>query len=148
MAGDVCAPGEDDPYADYAFEVLLDGSPTAGFTEVSGLEMEMGTVPYREGGVDDHVHQLPGQFDHAALELRRGMTDDAAFWEWLQSVMGGTVTRKPVVLELTDPAGATQVRWRFREAYPTAWRGPDLTSRDGGVAIESIELTYSRFERL
>lgn len=137
----------DDPYANYIFEVWIDGSPAAGFTDVSGLEMEMETVPYREGGVDDHVHRLPGQFDHATLELRRGLTDDETFWTWIQDVMSGRVVRKPIAVKQRDSDGSLGWEWVFREAYPTAWRGPDLTSREDGVAIESVEFTYSRFDR-
>ena len=136
----------DDPHADFTFEVSVDGESVAGFSAVSGLEMEMETVAYREGGVDDHVHRLPGQFDHATLELRRGLTTDETFWEWVQDVLGGEITRKHVVVKLTD-RGADW-GWEFQNAYPTAWRGPDLTSREAGVAVESVEFAYERFERL
>jgi phage tail-like protein len=144
MTGDYTS--ADDPYADYAFEVGIDGETVAGFSAVTGLEMEMETVPYREGGVDDHVHRLPGQFDHASLELRRGLTADRTFWEWIRDVMIGTITRKHVRVKLTDRD--EDWIWQFQNAYPTAWRGPDLTSNGGGIAIESIDFTYEQFDRL
>lgn len=144
MAGNYIGTG--DPYADYTFEVGIDGESVAGFAAVSGLEMEMETVPYREGGVDDHVHRLPGQFDHATLELRRGLTTDATFWKWIQAVMSGTITRKNVRVKLTDHG--KDLAWQFQNAYPTAWRGPDLTSNTGGIAIESVAFTYEQFDRL
>lgn len=144
MSGDYTT--ADDPYADYDFEVGIDGESVAGFAAVSGLEMEMETIPYREGGVDDYVHRLPGQFDHATLELQRGMTADATFWQWIQAVMSGDLTRKNVRIELTGKD--RDLAWQFRNAYPTAWRGPDLTSTTGGIAIESVEFTYERFDRL
>jgi len=138
-----------DPYAQYNFEVEVDGEPVAGFAEVGGITMELETVPYREGGVNDHVHQLPGQFAHANLVLRRGLTKNTTFWEWIQTVMSGTLTRKNIVVTVKDGfQGKSQWGWEFAGAYPTKWSGPDLVSTDRGMAIESIELAYERFSTL
>lgn len=140
---------QDDPYAQYNFEVQVDDQPVAGFAEVSGITMQLETVQYREGGVDDHVHTLPGTFAHANLVLERGMTADVTFWEWIQEVMSGNVTRKNVVVTMKDGfQGASTWGWEFKRAYPTMWRGPDLVSTNRGMAIESIELTYERFSTI
>ena len=140
---------ETDPYAQYNFEVEVDGEPVAGFAEVAGITMELETVPYREGGVNDHVHQLPGQFAHANLVLQRGLTKHTTFWEWVQMVMSGTITKKNVVVTVKDGfRGDSQWGWEFTGAYPTKWSGPDLVSTGRGMAIESIELAYERFSTL
>ncbi|RZV11873.1 phage tail-like protein [Natrinema hispanicum] len=140
---------ETDPYAQYNFEVEVDGEAVAGFAEVAGITMELETVPYREGGVNDHVHQLPGQFAHANLVLQRGLTKNTTFWEWIQTVMSGTLTRKNIVVTVKDGfRGESQWGWEFAGAYPTKWSGPDLVSTDRGMAIESIELAYERFSTL
>lgn len=139
----------DDPYAAYNFEVRIDGRPVAGFAEVSGLSMELQTVEYQEGGVDDHVHQLPGQAAHANLVLQRGLTRETALFEWVQTVMSGTLDRRSVVLKLRRTHGGETVwGWEFTNAYPTKWSGPDLTSGGGGMAIETVELAYDRFRTL
>lgn len=148
MTGDPYAPSGD-PYAAYDFTVSIDGRTVAGFSAVSGLRMELDTVAYREGGVDDHVHQLPGQFAHANLRLERGLTDQTGFFDWIQAVMGGRLERKTVVLELrTDRRDDAPWGWEFAGAYPVAWSGPDLRASGGGVAVESVELAYERFEAL
>ncbi|WP_135534612.1 phage tail protein [Halostella pelagica] len=140
---------KDDPYSKYNFEVEIDGETVAGFAEVSGLTMELDTVQYREGGVNDHVHQLPGQFVHANLVLQRGLTKDTSFWHWIQEVMSGEVTRKNLVIKIKDSfKGDSTWGWEFKNAYPTKWRGPDLASHQRGMAIESIELAYERFTRM
>jgi len=38
------------PYSQYNFELEVDGTPVAGFSEVSGLTMELDTVAYRRAG--------------------------------------------------------------------------------------------------
>ncbi|AGB17261.1 conserved hypothetical phage tail region protein [Halovivax ruber XH-70] len=140
---------DDNPYSQYNFEVQVDGEAVAGFAEVSGITMQLETVQYREGGVNDHVHTLPGTFAHADLVLQRGMTTDVAFWEWIQDVMSGNVTRKNVVVKLQNGFKGDRVwGWEFKRAYPTMWRGPDLVSTNQGMAIETIELAYERFARM
>lgn len=140
---------ENNPYSQYNFEVQVAGQPVAGFSDVSGITMQLDTVQYQEGGVNDHVHTLPGTFAHANLVLQRGMTDDATFWQWIQEVMSGNLTRKDVVIKLQeDYQGQSVWGWEFTGAYPTRWQGPDLVSANNRLAIESIELTYERFETL
>lgn len=140
----------DDPYAQYNFEVVIDGESVAGFSEVSGISMQLETVDYQEGGVDEYVHQLPGQFAHANLVLQRGLTKDVTFWEWIQDVMSGDVTRKNVTVKIQERFNGPNVwGWQFIDAYPTTWRGPDLVgTRDSGIAIETIELAYRQFTKM
>lgn len=136
----------DDPYAQYNFEVEVEGRAVAGFSNVSGISMELDTVQYREGGVNDRVHELPDGFAHANLVLQRGLTRDTEFWQWIHDVMSGTVTRKNVVVKLRDGfRGSNEWGWEFQGAYPRRWEGPDLAGGDGGMAIETIELVYERF---
>lgn len=140
----------ENPYSQYNFEVQIDGETVAGFSEVSGIAMELETVEYQEGGVDQYVHQLPGQFAHANLVLQRGLTTDVTFWEWIQDVMSGNVTRKNVTVKVRkNVMGPDAWGWQFLGAYPTVWRGPDLVGgQRGGVAIETIELAYQQFTKL
>lgn len=140
---------DESPYAQFNFEILIDGESVAGFSEVSGIAMQLETVEYQEGGVDEYVHQLPGQFAHANLVLQRGMTKDVTFWEWIQNVMSGNVTRKNVTVKMQEHfKGPKTWGWQFLGAYPTVWRGPDLVSGGSGVAIETIELAYQQFNKL
>lgn len=137
------------PYSQYNFEVQVDGNAVAGFSEVSGLNMQLDTVQYQEGGVNDHVHSLPGTMAHANLVLQRGMTENAEFWKWVQEVMSGKIKRKDVVIKLQENFQGDSVwGWEFTDAYPTRWQGPDLVSHSDRVAFESIELTYKRFDTI
>ncbi len=140
---------DDTPYSQFNFEVQVDGEAVAGFSEVSGITMQLDTVQYQEGGVNDHVHSLPGTMAHANLVMQRGMTKDATFWKWVQDVMSGKVVRKDVVIKLQDGfQGESVWGWEFTDAYPTMWQGPDLISANNRLAIESIELTYERFSTI
>jgi len=140
---------QDSPYADYNFLVELDGSTVAGFRDVSGVNMELQTVEYQEGGVNDHVHQLPGQFAHANVALQRGLSKDTTFWEWVQTVMSGELEKRTVVVKMkTEFQGDSLWGWEFANAYPVKWSGPDLTTGQNGMAIETVELAYERFRKI
>ncbi len=64
-----------------------------GFTSVSGLSIATEAIPYREGGMNTTLHQLPGQTTFSPITLTRGvhLGNDRA-WRWMRrlfSVTGG-----------------------------------------------------------
>ncbi len=50
-----------DPYMPFNFLVEIEGLLVGGFTEVTGLTVETETEDFREGGVNEYVHKLPGR---------------------------------------------------------------------------------------
>jgi phage tail-like protein len=58
---------------------------TFGFTSVSGLSVTTDSIPYREGGYNTTVHQIPGQTTFAPISLQRGvLINTDANWEWMR----------------------------------------------------------------
>ena len=73
-------------------------SATMGFTSVSGLSVATDAIPYREGGYNTTVHQIPGQTTFTPLTLQRGvMLGTNRNWEWMRNMFatvgGGGSTR-------------------------------------------------------
>ena len=71
---------------------------TMGFTSVSGLAVATDSIPYREGGYNTTVHQIPGQTTFTPLSMQRGvMLGKSQNWDWMRTlfatVSGGTSTR-------------------------------------------------------
>jgi len=70
---------------------------TIGFTSVSGLAISTESIPYREGGYNTTVHQIPGQSTFSPVTFQRGVTipgsAGAPNWNWMkrlfQTVSGG-----------------------------------------------------------
>jgi phage tail-like protein len=56
-----------------------------GFTSVSGLTAAVEPIPYREGGMNTTLHQLPGQATFSPITLTRGihLGNDQA-WRWIK----------------------------------------------------------------
>ena len=65
-----------DPYLAFAFRVEMNSIWTGAFSEVSGLQVEIETEDYREGGVNDYMHKLAGPARYPAnITLKHGLLD-------------------------------------------------------------------------
>jgi phage tail-like protein len=137
-----------DPYQTFRFVVEVEGLAAAGFSEVGGLDTEITTEEYHEGGVNDFVHRLPNGARQPSLTLEHGLTDSDVLWKWQLDVMRGKVTRKTVRIMVLDSQGQEKVGWRCLRAYPTKWVGPALKATDHAVAIERLELAHMGIERV
>jgi phage tail-like protein len=131
-----------DPYQGFRFQVQIESLVVAGFSEVSGLSMELETDDVPEGGVNSHVHRLPKRFSYPNLVLRRGMTDSPSLVNWIAAAVDGTIERKGGEIFLLNAAGDAVWGWAFKRAYPVTWTGPELTGDGQTVAMESLELAH------
>lgn len=56
-----------------------------GFTSVSGLSMAIESIPYREGGMNTTLHQIPGQATFSPITLTRGVhLANSQGWTWIK----------------------------------------------------------------
>src|SRR5215472_19166712 len=92
-----------EPYRTFNFAVEIEGLLVGGFTEVTGLESDIGVEEYREGGVNDHVHKLAGPATHANLVLRHGLTALSTLWTWYDATTRGVIWRRNGTIMLLDP---------------------------------------------
>lgn len=143
------APGSrNDPYPGFRFYVQIDSLVVAGFSDVSGLEMEVETESYGEGGRNDYTHEFPGRATYPNLELRRGLTDSTTLVDWMRAVVDGRIERRNVHVFLHDAEGQPRWGWQCREAYPVRYAGPDLQADQSTVAMEALELSHNGLSRM
>lgn len=134
---------KEDPYLSFKFHVEIDGLVVAGFSEVSGLQIETETEDYREGGRNDYVHKLPKITKQTNISLKRGITDSDALWKWHQDVVKGNIERKNGRIILQDFQGNEKWRWNFQGAYPVKWAGPAFNATSAATAIETLDLVHN-----
>jgi phage tail-like protein len=138
-----------DPYPAFNFFVEVQGLVLGGFSEVTGLQVEIEVEDYREGGLNSHLHRLAGPTRYPSnLVLRRGVTDGALLWEWQQEVIGGKPARRHGSVALLDSVGEQAARWDFIAAYPVRWTGPELRASSADVAMEALELAHDGLTRV
>ena len=131
-----------DPYITCYFHIEIEGIQEALFKECSGLEAETEVLSFEEGGLNDHPHKLPGRTKFPNVNLKRGVTDSSALWDWYQKIIQGKVERKNISIILYNSEGDEVKRWSFERAYPIKWVGPGLRTDENTVAIEALELTH------
>jgi phage tail-like protein len=135
-----------DPYLGARFFVEIDGVDQGGFTECTGLQVEVEVTDYQEGGNNGYVHKMVGRTKFTNIVLKRGVTDSTDLWDWFQDVSRGDIERKDVSVVLYNSEQEEVRRWNLREAFPAKWVGPAFNATTAAVAIETLELAHHGFE--
>src|SRR5260370_6931477 len=114
-----------DPFAAFNFLVEIQNIAKAAFSEVSGLDVEVAAIDYREGG-DNRltVRKLPGLAKYSNIVLKRGFTADLSLWKWIKSVLDGNVQRAAVSITLLNDQPPPVLKWNVPEACPCTSAAP------------------------
>lgn len=136
-----------DPYGGFLFRVEILGLQVGGFSQVTGLEREVQTEDFREGGLNDYTHKLATVTKYQNLSLRRGIADTTDLWQWHQDVINGKIERRQVTVVLLDSLGNEKWRWVFKEAYPVKWSGTELNASTNAVFVENVEFAHNGIKR-
>ncbi len=127
-----------------------DSQNTSSFSEVSGLTMESEVIEYR-GGADLQLStsKQPGLKKFSNVTLKRGIAPAEAgngLFEWYNSILAGTVTRRSVTVSLLNETQDPVMTWKIRDAWPVKIEGPGLKATGTDVAIESVEFACEGIE--
>lgn len=142
----------EDPYGGYNFLVTINGVSDDGtavkgsFTEASGLEVEVAPIDYRNGSEDIRVRKIPGLKKFTNVTLKRGITGDIDFWNWILAAMRGQVRRADGSVILLDENRQEVVRWNFTRGFPCKYTGPGLNAANNEIAMETLEICHEGLE--
>lgn len=143
--------GSDQLFLNYVtanrFYVEVESNITASFSECSGLGVKVKKETLFEGGVNDQQRIILGQAEYSDVTLKRGITDDLAFWQWVSQVLrvdapskSSDSRRRNVNILLFNQAGETMQCWTLIGAVPIGWKAPSLQANANTVAIEELTL--------
>jgi phage tail-like protein len=146
---------------------------TIGFTSVSGLSVATDSIPYREGGYNTTVHQIPGQTTFTPLTLQRGvLLGTKQNWDWMRNLFA-TVTAAnstravdqnfrcdleiavlshpiPGSPNANDTTTTSQdhvaMRFKVYNAWPTSVAYSDLNAGDNALFVEQMTLVHEGFD--
>lgn len=133
-----------DPYPAYNFQVIVtnvsnDGKAVSGsFSEVSGLEVEVPPILYRNGSQDITRRKIPGLKKFTDITLKRRITGDVDFWNWVVEALNGRVRRTSGAIVLLDENRNEVMRWKFDRAWPCKFTGPTMHAGNNEIAIETL----------
>lgn len=137
------------PYGAFNFLVNLNGplgqeTPLGGFSDVSGLGVEITMAEYRNGNEkENHVRKVAGIHKVSDVTLKRGIVSSKDLWDWLKETQrNGPAAKRTVVITLLDEAGTSVESWTLRSTVPMKYTGPTLAAKGGGdVAMEELVLS-------
>ncbi|HEY3857289.1 MAG TPA: phage tail protein [Verrucomicrobiae bacterium] len=143
---------------------------TGTFAEVSGLNAEMETEEYREGGLNTGPHKFIKWGKPTNLVFKKGVTPDTGLWDWFYQVLYGdqSVLRKNGIIILSDRgpgaggavtgipglsglAGLGRIPtavWSFSNGLPEKVTGPALNGKSNEIAIETLEIAHEGLTRV
>lgn len=130
-----------------AFELFPQTPAEFGFQEVSGLNVDMETEPYKEGGENRFVHQLPVRAKYEDLVLKRGFLSTSGIVMWCQDAIYNFIF-KPVnvIISLQDEKHVPLYSWYVINAYPKKWSISNFNAQENSVVVESLTLAYQFFK--
>ncbi len=137
-----------EPLRAYNFAVDIDGQVQGYFTQVTGLQAQIETIDYREGG-GQYVQKLRGRVAFGEVELFYGITTSLDLWRWMEDSLKSDTYKKNISIVLLDHhrrSGA--MRWNLINAWPCRWRAQPLDGLASDVAVESMALAFDYFERV
>ncbi|MBX3154843.1 MAG: phage tail protein [Deltaproteobacteria bacterium] len=133
------------------------------FAEVQGLEGSVEIETYQEGGRNERVYRFAKASKFPNLVFKRGVTARTDLWDWQTQVVASarTAIRKSGLVILFDrngpgsgdPAlgGLTRIpvaAWMFHRGLPEKLQGPVLDAKGNSIAIEILEISHERLERI
>ena len=127
------------PHTTYNFVVEIDGVSAAGFSEISGLNLETQVEEVKEGGTNNFTYKLPKNTVSGNLTLKKGIATSAELYDWYVEVINGRITAKDISILLLDYQQSEVRRWLIKKAFPIKWNGPDLSATSNNIAIETLE---------
>ncbi len=142
-----------------AFHFLVDvagagsgADDQCAFQEVSGLEAEIKTEDVVEGGENRFQHRLPKGVTRSNIVLKRGLAKGSnPLVKWCKDVFENDFSKpiepRAVTVSLLDEEHDALCTWSIQNAYPVKWSVGGFDAMKNEIAIETIELAYTRCKR-
>jgi phage tail-like protein len=146
---------KNDPIQTFSYFVNVAGAAGAlfggFFSEISGFNLEITPVEYKtfnsKTGMPE-VQIVPGRINSGTLTLKRGFTDNLAFYLWCRSLQEGHLhdARSTVTIGTFTRAYFPNSLWTLFNAWPSKYELDSLASETGKFRLESMTLVYERME--
>ncbi len=133
------------PLPNCNFHVEIDGVATSGFTAVDVDPMRVSVIRYRDGS-DLGERVLAGRPEPCMLTLTRGITGDQALFRWWRQTREGVPHRRTITVMVLDEHHEPEMRWVFRDAWPTNYALGSLDAEGDTALSETVEVAFSEME--
>ncbi|MCH5716192.1 phage tail protein [Niabella hibiscisoli] len=131
------------PLTKFHFQVEWGGT-RIGFTEISGLDVSLDVIEYRDGASPEYSKiKMPGMTKFSNITLKRGtFLNDNEFYAWLNTVQMTKIERRDITISLLNENHEPVMVWKIKNAFPVKVQSTDLKADGNEVAIETLELAH------
>lgn len=140
----------DDALSSYLFHVEIDNVTLIQFKEVSGLKLEISVIEHQENkakGIPMNK-PVPGVRKNNPVTLKRGITTDTGWWEWVKLVHDGKIDdarrNASVVLYAYDHTQSFRVN--LLSCWPSSLSISGLQAGGTEIAVEEVTLVHEGLE--
>jgi phage tail-like protein len=118
------------------------GALLGGFSECTGLDTQIETEDFKEGGLNDRVRKFPTRTTWSNITLRRGVGLGEDLWLWRNDYVLGKGKRRDGIIVLETDLHIPLKVWHFTRGLPVKWTGPAFHARNSEIAIEALEIAH------
>lgn len=131
------------PLTKFHFQVEWGGT-RIGFTEISGLDVSLDVIEYRDGASPEYSKiKMPGMTKFSNITLKRGtFLNDNEFYAWFNTVQMTKIERRDITISLLNENHEPVIVWKVKNAFPVKVQSTDLKADGNEVAIETLELAH------
>ena len=117
------------------------------FQSVSGLNVEIETEDFKEGGENRFVHHLPKSTKYGPIQLKRGMAHSSELINWCFNAFEHFEFQPlDLVISLLNEKQEPLKSWNVKHAIPVKWSISDFNAEENAIVIESLELKIHYFK--
>ena len=137
-------------------------SVVGGFTSVTGLAINTQSIPYREGGYNTTIHQIPGMTTFSPVTLQRGtLTTNTQGLLWMRQLFAAAagegnaasgnfrcnvdiyVLDHPAIKDESDDlVTSAKMHFKLHNAWITTLQYSDLNAGDQNILFEQMTLVH------
>lgn len=120
------------------------------FQSVAGLDVQMETESWKEGGENRFAHEMPTKTKFSSsITLKRALVGpkDSGLTDWCTEAFINLKVRpmSVVSVDLLDQDHNVLFKWDLHHVWPKSWKIAEFNAERSEVLIETLELNYNRF---
>ncbi|MFD7135574.1 phage tail protein [Streptomyces sp. NPDC059894] len=135
-----------DALTSHNFGLQIDGVLVEYLAEVSGLSMEQDVIEYQQVSAQGKpvTKKMPGVQKAGTCTVVRGMTQSAAFNEWISSSIRGDMgtARKNATIMVMDYQNNPVKRYNMRNAWCSKIDTSTVKAGEASALTETVTITF------
>jgi len=145
------------------FSTAIAPTVVSGFTSITGLGINTQSIPYREGGYNTTIHQIPGMTTFTPITFQHGtLTSNTQGIQWMRGLFAAAagegvalngkdfrvdvkiyiLDHPAIVSDTADLTSIAKMRFDVHNAWITTLQYSDLNAGDQNILFEQMTLVH------